>query len=70
MSQEKTPEQSSGRKKRKEVVAKDIQGLKYFKVLRPLLKRLHDVGTGRDHAQNRQLHKHGLPGTQHLAGIA
>jgi hypothetical protein len=35
--------------------AKNIHGLKYFKQLRPLLARLHDVGTERDHAGNRQL---------------
>ena len=35
--------------------AKDIQGLKYFKVLGPLLDRLHDDATARDRAGNRQL---------------
>jgi hypothetical protein len=35
--------------------AKDIQGLKYFKVLGPLLDRLHDDATTRDRAGNRQL---------------
>lgn len=33
----------------------NIQGLKYFKKLRPLLARLHDIGTERDRAGNRQL---------------
>ena len=33
----------------------DIQGLKYFRVLEPLLDRLHDVGTQRDTANNRLL---------------
>src|SRR5262245_2412713 len=33
----------------------DIVGLKYFDRLMPLLERLHDVGTQRDHAGNRQL---------------
>jgi hypothetical protein len=33
----------------------DIVGLKYFDRLMPLLQRLHDVGTQRDHAGNRQL---------------
>jgi len=42
-------------KRRPKVRAKDIQGLKYFKRLRPLLERLHDVGTERDAAGNRQL---------------
>jgi hypothetical protein len=35
--------------------AKNIHGLKYFKQLQPLLARLHDVGTDRDRAGNRQL---------------
>lgn len=35
---------------------KDIQGLKYLKALSPLLKSLHEVGTERDQAGNRQLH--------------
>src|SRR5262249_29605390 len=33
----------------------DIIGLKYFNRLMPLLERLHDVGTQRDRAGNRQL---------------
>lgn len=33
----------------------DIVGLKYFDRLMPLLERLHDVGTQRDRAGNRQL---------------
>ena len=35
---------------------KDIQGLKYFDVLLPLLERLHDAGCERDKAGNRKLH--------------
>src|SRR5476649_795557 len=35
---------------------KDIQGLKYFDRLAPLLERLHDVGCQRDKAANRSLH--------------
>jgi hypothetical protein len=35
--------------------AKNLQGLKYFKQLQPLLARLRDVGTDRDRAGNRQL---------------
>ena len=35
---------------------KSIQGLKYFDALKPLLERLHEVGTQRDKAGNRQLH--------------
>jgi hypothetical protein len=38
------------------LAAKNIQGLKYFDRLQPLLAPLHDVGTQRDHAGNRQLH--------------
>jgi hypothetical protein len=47
---------SPGKNKRREIHAKDIQGLKYFRVLRPLLEQLHGVGTARDRAHNRQLH--------------
>ena len=35
--------------------AKDVQGLKYFKVLAPLLDRLHADATARDRAGNRRL---------------
>jgi hypothetical protein len=35
--------------------AKDLQGLKYFKLLVPLLERLHADGTARDRAGNRRL---------------
>lgn len=34
---------------------KDLQGLKYFKILGPLLERLHDNATARDRAGNRCL---------------
>jgi hypothetical protein len=34
---------------------KDLQGLKYFKLLGPFLDRLHDNGTARDRAGNRRL---------------
>jgi IS4 transposase len=34
----------------------DISGLKYFRTLKPLLERLHEVGTERDVAGNRDLH--------------
>lgn len=37
------------------VSAKNIHGLKFFKQLRPLLARLHGVGTQSDHAGNRTL---------------
>jgi IS4 transposase len=33
----------------------DLRGFKYFQLLVPLLERLHDVGTARDQAGNRQL---------------
>jgi hypothetical protein len=41
--------------KKTPVTAKDLQGLKYFQGLNPLLERLHTVGTERDLAGNRQL---------------
>jgi len=43
-------------KKREPIREKDIQGLKYFDVLLPLLERLHEVGCERDKAGNRKLH--------------
>jgi hypothetical protein len=43
-------------KKKKKITAKDVQGIKYFKAMRELLAGLHDVGTQRDKANNRQLH--------------
>jgi hypothetical protein len=42
--------------RRKELHDKDLCGLKYFRVLGPLLDRLHASATQRDHAGNRQLH--------------
>jgi hypothetical protein len=42
--------------RRKEIRAKDLSGLKYFKVLGPLLDRLHADASARDRAGNRQLH--------------
>jgi hypothetical protein len=44
-----------GRKPKPPVVAKDLQGFKYFDMVRPLLARLHDDGTAADKAGNRQL---------------
>jgi Transposase DDE domain len=38
------------------VAAQNLRGFKYFRALRPLLARLHDSGTARDHAGNRSLH--------------
>jgi hypothetical protein len=43
-------------KRREDVHEKDVQGLKYFDKLLPLLERLHEVGCQRDKAGNRQLH--------------
>src|SRR6266566_6519328 len=43
-------------KKETKIRAKDLRGFKYFKLLNPLLERLHDVGTQGDRAGNRQLH--------------
>ncbi len=43
------------RKKRSNLKEEDLQGFKYFKILGPLLGSLHEVGTQRDKAQNRQL---------------
>jgi hypothetical protein len=42
-------------KKKPKIHAKDVRGLKYFKLLNPLLERLHDLGTQRDTAGNRRL---------------
>jgi hypothetical protein len=41
--------------KRLPVAERDLQGFKYFKMLLPLLERLHDIGTRRDKANNRRL---------------
>src|SRR5260370_7866285 len=42
-------------KRSSRVSAKDIRGLKYFKQLQPLFAHLHEMGTERDHAGNRDL---------------
>ena len=42
-------------KRRPEVRAADLRGLKYFKILGPLLERLHDEAIERDCAGNRKL---------------
>lgn len=42
-------------KRRPLITENDLQGLKYFKVLGSLLKRLHKDGTARDRAGNRRL---------------
>jgi hypothetical protein len=41
---------------RRRIEERDVQGLKFFDKLAPLLERLHDVGTQRDRAGNRILH--------------
>lgn len=46
----------SGKSKWKKIRSSDIKGLKYFRILQPLLKHLHDVGTKRDRAHNRRLY--------------
>jgi hypothetical protein len=43
-------------RKREKIHEHDIQGLKYFDVLLPMLAQLHDVGCQRDKAGNRKLH--------------
>lgn len=45
-----------GARKKPAIEASDIQGLKYFDKIKPLLARLHEVGTERDKANNRDLH--------------
>jgi hypothetical protein len=50
------PPEPSSRRKRPEITEADIQGLKYFDQLAPLLTRLHDEGCDRDKASNRKLH--------------
>jgi hypothetical protein len=42
-------------KKKPKLQAEDLRGFKYFKILNPLLERLHDIGTQRDRAGNRRL---------------
>jgi hypothetical protein len=42
-------------KKRPPIRPNQLQGLKYFRLLSPLLDRLHDIGTQRDRAHNREL---------------
>ena len=42
--------------RRQEITEKNLQGLKYFKLLGPLLDRLHSDATARDKAGNRILH--------------
>jgi hypothetical protein len=55
-SEEQSPSENAGRRKRPEVTEADVQGLKYFDKLAPLLERFHDEGCERDVANNRTLH--------------
>jgi hypothetical protein len=50
------PAKRRGRPKRRLITASDLQGLKCFEKLAPLLERLHDVGCERDQAGNREFH--------------
>ena len=42
--------------KKRQLENRDIEGMKYFRTMRPLLARLHDIGAARDAAGNRQLY--------------
>jgi hypothetical protein len=42
--------------RRPKIRGSDLRGFKYFKILGPLLDRLHDDASQRDRAQNRKLH--------------
>jgi hypothetical protein len=44
------------RKQQRRLREEDLQGFKYFQILGPLLESLHEVGTQRDRAGNRQLY--------------
>jgi hypothetical protein len=50
-------------RKRPKIAPAEIQGLKYFSLIEPLLERLHDIGTARDKAGNRDFF------FDHLAGL-
>ena len=54
--EEESSPKRPGRPKRPDVTEADIQGMKYFDKLAPLLGRLHDDGCERDRAGNRDLH--------------
>ena len=45
-----------GAPKKPEIREKDLHGFKHFKLLLPVLAKLHDDGCGRDRAGNRKLH--------------
>ena len=44
------------RKQKPKVQEKDLEGFKYLELLEPFLERLHEVGTARDRAGNRDLY--------------
>jgi hypothetical protein len=43
-------------KPRRQIREADLGGFRYFKILNPILERLHQDATARDRAGNRQLH--------------
>ncbi len=45
-----------GAPKKPDIREKDLHGFKHFKLLLPVLAKLHDDGGGRDRAGNRKLH--------------
>lgn len=51
-----TPPENDKNKQDKKIQEKDIQGLKFFDKLVPLLKPLHETNTARDSAGNRNLY--------------
>jgi len=55
-SEEEVTRKRVGRPKGHQVTEADIQGLKYFDKLAPLLERLHNDGCERDRVGNRKLH--------------
>src|SRR5438309_12120390 len=48
--------QGGGAKRKPEITEADVKGFKYFALINPLLKGLHDCATKRDVAGNRILH--------------
>ena len=44
------------RKRREDIQEEDLQGFKHFKLLMPILEKLHPHGCARDSAGNRNLH--------------
>ncbi len=50
------PSTDASAKDKPDLRAADLQGLKFFKKIWPLLDSLHEIGTGRDKSHNRDLH--------------